>query len=138
MVDCSASAIKDNVIKPVFKDDVITPQTTRAYQPVFSAAMIAWIEANIDGEAAKNSLTGVVPLPDNLDDFVRMTAANMMNQALWGQNKPLRQWMRASRLDGFSKLVSGVGPEETAKIEILTRLRNAAMPAMAKLQSFLA
>lgn len=137
MVDCSASAIKYNIIKPVFQGDVITPQTTRAYQPVFSAAMIAWVEANIEGEAAKNSLTGVVPLPDSLDDFVRMTAANFMNQALWGQNKPLRQWMRESRLDGFSKLVSTVDPDDTPKVEILNRMRAAALPAMGKLQSFL-
>lgn len=137
MVDCSASAIKDNIIKPVFQGDVITPQTTRAYQPVFSAAMIAWVEANIEGEAAKNSLTGVVPLPDGLDDFVRMTAANFMNQALWGQNKLLRNWMREARLDGFSKLVSDVDPKDTPKVEILNRMRAAAMPAMGKLQSFL-
>jgi len=116
---------------------VKTPQTTRAYQPVFSASMIAWVEANIVGEASKNGLTGVVPLPDDLDTFIRMTAANMMNQALWGQNKPLRNWMREQRLDGFSKLVSGVKPEETMKVEILTRMKAAAMPAMMKLQSFL-
>jgi hypothetical protein len=137
IVDCSASAIKDNVIKPVFQGNVITPQTIRAYQPVFSASMIAWVEANVEGEASKNSLTAVVPLPDDLDTFVRMTAANLMNQALWGQNKPLRTWMRAQRLDGFSKLVTGVKPEETAKVEILNRMKTAAMPAMMKLQSFL-
>ena len=137
MVDCSASAIQDNVIKPVFNGDLITPQTTRAYQPVFSASMIAWVEANIEGEATKNSLTGVVPLPDDLDSFVRMTAANFMNQALWGQNKPLRSWLREQRLDGFSKLVSNVDPEDSVKVDILNRMRAAAMPAMGKLQSFL-
>jgi len=99
--------------------------------------MIAWVEANIDSEAAKNSLTGVVPLPDDLDAFIRMTAANMMNQALWGQNKALRNWMREQRLDGFSKLVSAVKSNETTKLKILSRLRESAMPAMAKLQSFL-
>ena len=137
IVDCSASAIKENVIKPVFQDNVITPQTVRAYQPVFSASVIAWIEANVDGEAAKNGMSGVVPLPDDLDTFIRMTAANMMNQALWGQNKALRTWMREQRLDGFSKMVSGVGPDETTKVQILNRLKSAAMPAMMKLQSFL-
>ena len=137
IVDCSASAIKENVIKPVFQGDTITPQTVRAYQPVFSASLIAWVEANVQGEAAKNGLSGVVPLPDDLDTFVRMTAANMMNQALWGQNKPLRSWMREQRLDGFSKIVSGVNPDDTVKVEILNRLKKAAMPAMAKLQSFL-
>ena len=137
IVDCSASAIDNFTIKPVFQDNVITPQTTRAYQPVFSASMIAWVEANIDGEAAKNSLTAVVPLPEDLDAFLRMTAANMMNQALWGQNKALRNWMREQRLDGFSKLVSGIKADETEKREILQRLKDAAMPAMEKLQSFL-
>ena len=137
VVDCSASAIKENIIKPVFQGDRITPQTVRSYQPVFSASVIAWIEAHIEGEAAKNGLSGVVPLPDDLDAFVRMTAANMMNQALWGQNKALRSWMRAQRLDGFSKIVSGVKPDEAAKVEILNRLKSAAMPAMGKLQSFL-
>lgn len=137
IVDCSASAIKDNVIKPVFQGNVITPQTVRAYQPVFSASMIAWVEAHIEGEAAKNGLTGVVPLPDDLDTFIRMTAANMMNQALWGQNKALRNWMRDQRLDGFSKMVTGVGAEETEKVAILNRMKSAAMPAMGKLQSFL-
>jgi hypothetical protein len=137
IVDCSASAIKENVIKPVFNNNVITPQTVRSYQPVFSASMVAWVEAHIEGEASKNSMTGVVPLPDDLDAFVRMTAANMMNQALWGQNKALRIWMRNSRLDGFSKIVGDVSADDTEKVEILTRLRAAAMPAMGKLQSFL-
>jgi len=91
IVDCSASAVENFTIKPVFKGNVITPQTTRAYQPIFSASMIAWVEANVEEEAAKNSLTAVVPLPDDLDTFIRMTAANMMNQALWGQNKALRK-----------------------------------------------
>ena len=136
VVDCSASAIKNNVIKPVFQGDTITPQTIRAYQPVFSASLIAWIEANIEGEAAKNGISGVVPLPDDLDTFIGMTAANMMNQALWGQNKELRHWMRQQRLDGFSKMVSNVGPEETIKVEILNRMKAAAIPAMVKLQSF--
>ncbi|MEP4053200.1 MAG: NAD(P)/FAD-dependent oxidoreductase [Litorimonas sp.] len=137
IVDCSASAIKENIIKPVFQGDLITPQTVRAYQPVFSASMIAWIEAHIEGEAAKNSMSGVVPLPDDLDTFIRMTAANMMNQALWGQNKDLRNWMREQRLDGFSKMVNDVKPEESSKVDILKRLKTAAMPAMGKLQSFL-
>lgn len=137
MVDCSASAIKENIIKPVFQDGLITPQTVRSYQPVFSASMIAWVEAHVEGEATKNAMTGVVPLPDDLDAFVRMTAANMMNQALWGQNKALRSWMRETRLDGFSKLVSDVDPDDIEKVDILKRLRAAAMPAMGKLQGFM-
>ena len=137
MVDCSASAVKDYVEKPIFDGGNITPQTVRAYQPVFSAALTAWIETHIEREAEKNRLMAIVPLPDNLDTFVRMTSQNMMNQYLWGQNKPLRHWMGSARLDGFSKMVSEVDKSDKAKIEILERLKQNAMPAMAKLQSYL-
>ena len=137
MVDCSASAVKDYVEKPIFEGGNITPQTVRAYQPVFSAALTAWIETHIEREAEKNRLMAIVPLPDNLDTFVRMTSQNMMNQYLWGQNKPLRHWMGSARLDGFSKMVSEVDKSDKAKIEILDRLKQNAMPAMAKLQSYL-
>jgi hypothetical protein len=141
IVDCSASAIKDYVAKPVFEGNVIRPQTVRAYQPVFSGAFVAHIEARGEREGwdttKRNSLCGVVPLPDDLDTFVRMMAANMMNQALWGQDKELRQWMRSARLDGFSNMIAQVTPEETEKIALLTRLRANAMPAMGKLQQFM-
>jgi len=137
MVDCSASAVKDYVEKPIFDGDSITPQTVRAYQPVFSAALTAWIETHIEDEVEKNRLMAIVPLPDSLDTFVRMTSQNMMNQFFWGQNKALRHWMRSARLDGFSKMVSEVDKSETAKVEILNRLKQNAMPAMAKLQSYL-
>jgi len=45
-VDCSASAISDYQGEiNVFYGDLITPQMVRSYQPVFSAAFIAHIEA---------------------------------------------------------------------------------------------
>ncbi|WP_409432205.1 NAD(P)/FAD-dependent oxidoreductase [Litorimonas sp. RW-G-Af-16] len=137
-VDCSASAINHKDIKPVFQGKLITPQTVRAYQPVFSGSMIAHIEASDRTEAEKNALCGVVPIPDTLHDYMRMTAANMMNQVLWGQDKEIRKWMVGNRLDGFSKMVSEVDPDDSAKVDVLKRMRAAGMPAMMKLQQFLA
>jgi len=50
-VDCSATAIrKDIKMIPIFKGDMIIPQTVRSYQPVFSAAFIAHIEVAYEGE----------------------------------------------------------------------------------------
>ncbi|MGB5354188.1 MAG: hypothetical protein WBN32_11300, partial [Woeseia sp.] len=43
-IDCSARAISNLKIKPVFAGDTITPQTVRSYQPAFSAALIAYVE----------------------------------------------------------------------------------------------
>jgi hypothetical protein len=137
-IDCSARAISNEEIVPVFQGNLITPQMVRSYQPVFSAAFIAHIEAAYEDEAEKNRLCGVVPLPNHDTDYLKYTSAFMMNQYNWGQNKEIRQWLRDNRLDGFSKMVSEVKPEDAEKVAILTRMRENAMPAMGKLQQFLA
>lgn len=133
-VDCSASAIKELSIKPVFDGEIITPQTVRSYQPIFSAAFIAHIEATFETEEQKNDLCAVVPLPNHDTDWLKMLAIMMTNQFKWGQNKELRSWLVNNRLDGFSKLVRSVSKEDTEKRAILNRMRKNAMPAMMKLQ----
>lgn len=139
-IDCSASALKADLTPTlIFKDNVITPQMVRSYQPIFSASLIAHVEATYpDDNAAKNNMCGVVPLPNADIDYMRMTAAFMMNQYKWSQDPEIRNWLLTNRLDGFSKMVSEVGEDETEKLAILKRLRKNAMPAMAKLQQFLA
>ncbi|NND81776.1 MAG: NAD(P)/FAD-dependent oxidoreductase [Gammaproteobacteria bacterium] len=137
-IDCSASAITNLESKPVFAGELITPQTVRSYQPVFSAAFIAHVEATYDNEVEKNALCNVVPLPNTTDDYLRLTAAFMMNQYQWSQNKEIRAWLLDNRLDGFSKIVANIQQHETDKLAIMKRLRDNSMPAMAKLQEFLA
>lgn len=135
-VDCSASAILNTEIKPIFDGKVITPQMVRSYQPVFSAAFIAHVHATYDDEKKKNELCGVVPVPNTDRDFFRFTAANMMNQYNWGQDKALRAWLKGNRLDGFSKLVSGIDPDDRHKRAIMQRIKDHAFPAIMKLQEF--
>jgi hypothetical protein len=139
-VDCSASAIKDNVIIPIFQGDLITPQTVRSYQPVFSASFIAHIEASYDpdDEVEKNNICGVVPLPNHDTDYIRFTAGFMMNQYNWSRNSEIREWLLHNRLDGFSKLVHEMDKTDTKSVAILQRMKESAMPAMAKLQQFMA
>ena len=137
-IDCSARAITNEEIVPIFQGNLITPQMVRSFQPVFSAAFIAHIEAAYEDEADKNRLCGVVPLPNHDTDYLRFTAAFMMNQYQWSQDKEIRAWLRNNRLDGFSRMVSEVAEDDTGKHEILKRLRDNSMPAMAKLQQFLA
>lgn len=137
-VDCSASAISNLEMKPIFEDDLITPQTVRSYQPVFSAAFIAHIEVSRATTAEKNELCGVVPLPNTDTDYFIFTAAFMMNQYKWSQNPELRAWLLKNRLDGFSKMVAGIQADDTEKRAIMKRLKDNAMPAMAKLQHFIA
>ena len=137
-VDCSASAIGNLEPKPVFQGNLITPQTVRSYQPAFSAAMIAHVEASYETDEQKNGLCGVVPLPNHVSDWPRMTAAFMTNQYLWSQDPELRSWLQNNRLDGFAKLSASIAEDDTDNRAILQRLRENAMPAMANLQTLIA
>ncbi len=137
-VDCSACAISNVETKPIFQGDLITLQMVRSYQPVFSAAAIAHIEATRDGDDEKNRLCGVVPLPNHDTDYIRFTAAFMMNQYNWSQDSEMREWLLGNRLDAFSKVVANVDKEDDEKVAILKRVRKNAPMAAMKLQAYLA
>jgi len=55
-------------MKPVFSGNIITPQTVRGAQLVFSSAFIAHVEVAYQEERLKNELCQVVPLPDRDTD----------------------------------------------------------------------
>ncbi|MEL7311125.1 MAG: NAD(P)-binding protein [Pseudomonadota bacterium] len=135
-IDCTASAIPNLEIKPVFEGDLITPQTVRSYQPVFSASFIAYVESAYEDEATKNDLCHVVPLPNHATDWLPMTMAFMRNQARWSQDRELRRWVRENRLDGFSKLVASARDDES-KSAMITEMRGYMMSAAQNLQTLL-
>lgn len=136
-VDCSARAISNEEVKPIFEGDLITPQMVRSYQPVFSAAFIAHIEAAYGDDEEKNKLCGVVPLPNHDTDWIRMFSAFMMNQYNWSQDPELAKWLLNNRLDGFSKLMQSVSEDDEEKQAIIGRIRASAIPAVVKLQEFI-
>ena len=136
-VDCSATPITNKEIKPVFNGDVITPQMVRSYQPVFSAAMIAYVEAHYDTDQEKNELCQVVPLPDYDTDWMVLMAAQMRNQFTWSQDKELRRWIGNNRLDGFAKMIQNVDRTNKKHLAILQRLKDNALPAVMKLQQYI-
>jgi hypothetical protein len=140
-VDCSASAVQftDHIdTTPVFAGNKITPQFVRTFQPTFSAAFIAHIESNFDGNDEKNQLCGVIPMPDKPIDWLRMHAANLRNQYRWSKNKELRKWAAASRLDGFTALAMRVKPWDFKRINLLRRYGMNAGPAAVNLKKLLA
>lgn len=133
-IDCTASAVERRPPVPVFQPGLIVPQMVRLPQPCFSAALIAWVEAHVEGQAAQNALTSAVPLPDGIKDYPRACLVNLFNQGIWSQNPALSAWIRDCRLDGFAKVIGSVSPEDSARIAILQQMRPAAMAAMANLQ----
>lgn len=136
-VDCSATAITQHEIKPIFEEGLITPQTVRSYQPVFSASMIAYIEAHYKDDKTKNQTCQVVLLPNHDTDWVRMLSTQLSNQFTWSKDKNLRNWLTTNRLNGFGSLVQNVDKDDAVKMAILKRMRKASMPAIMKLQQFI-
>ena len=137
-VDCSATPLEKIEPVPVFQGDKIVPQTIRSYQPVFSASVIAHMEALYpNDEKKKNEMCQVVPIPDKAHDWIKMTAINMMNQFNWNQDKELRKWMYGNRLDGFSKIVKEADKTDPKVLEILNKFRSNAMAAAMNLQKLM-
>lgn len=137
-IDCTASAISNLETKPIFEDGLITPQTVRSYQPVFSASVIAHVEATLETDAEKNALCAVVPLPNHDTDWIRMMIPLMMNQYNWSRDSNMREWMTNNRLDGFSSMIRSIDENDTEKMKVLKRMREASMPAMQKLHQLMA
>jgi NAD(P)-binding Rossmann-like domain len=132
-IDCTASAVEARPVQPIFQPDKIVLQVVRVPLPTFSAALIAYVEAHYEGDAKKNSLCASVPFPNRLRDYPRTVLVSMSNQAQWAQDKTLRNWIRDSRLDGFGKLMTSVAPDDTAKLAVISRLREQAVAAMGNL-----
>lgn len=110
----------------VFQGDTIVVQTVRSYQPVFSAAFIAHIEASYDDDLFKNDICQVVPLPNHDTDWIMGTAAQMKNQFRWSQEDGIREWLLGNRLDGFTQLVTPNPDNTPEQNKVLMRLKEAA------------
>lgn len=137
-IDCTASAVEQRPPQTIFQGDRIVLQMVRLPQPAFSAALIAYVEARYETDAEKNALCGSVPFPHTMADYPLSLLVGMRNQALWSQDKALRDWVRQSRLDGFGKLMSSAAKDDADKQAVITSLREQAMAAMANIPRLLA
>jgi len=133
-IDCSARAVPVTESYPVFDGDTITVQTVRSYQPVFSAAFIAHIEATYDDQDHKNDICQIVPLPNHDTDWLLGMAAQMRNQYRWSQEPGLREWLINNRLDGFSALMQTNENTTPEQMQILGRMKDAVPLALENLK----
>ena len=136
-IDCSARAVPVTETYTVFQNNTIIVQNMRTYQPVFSAAFIAHIEASYDDDAIKNNLCLVVPLPNHDTDWLVGIVAQMQNQMRWSQEPALREWLVNNRLDGFTKLVQPCESRTPEELAILQRLKKAMPQAAANMSKLM-
>ena len=134
-VDCTASAIETNVNDqtPVFAPGRINLQMIRQFQPCFSSALIAFIEANVTDDAERAGMTRSTPMTDTVDDWLRGAVDGLMNQAGWRASAPVSEWIEDCRLDAFSGLIAQIPRDDSEKMAVLGRIVAAAPRALGNL-----
>ncbi|OGB13576.1 MAG: hypothetical protein A2W72_20940 [Burkholderiales bacterium RIFCSPLOWO2_12_67_14] len=138
VVDCSATGIPSVESVPVWSGDRITPQWLRSFGTVFSASLIAHIEATMGDDAEKNALcTPIVP-PTLATDWLRMLEVSMKNQQRWSRHPQLQQWLAESRLNSMFHSAGRIQAYETEKVALMQRYRQAIKPAVARLSELTA
>ena len=137
-IDCTASAVEQRALQPIFQCHKMALQLVRAPQPTFSAALLAYVEAHFDNDEQKNRLCMPVPFPEDLSGFLASTLVSNMNQLNWSQDEALRSWVRHSRLDGFGKVMAAADKSNPEHMAIMGRMRSVAKDAMGNMQRLMA
>jgi hypothetical protein len=137
-IDCSARAIQMPPALPVFDGDQINLLMVRWCQPVFSAALIAYVESHVTDPAEQNALCRLVPSPEHPVDWLRMWAVTLANMASWRQNAGLNAWLSQCRLNSQNAIMRGMRPDDTAKLALLQESGAKAAAAAARLPALLA
>ena len=95
--------------------------------------MIAHVELNYDNDEHKNTLCGIVPLPNAATDFIFFTAAALMNQYHWSQDKPLQKWIAGNRLDAATTLIGKIAEDDAEKWAYIEKVKELSPKAAMKL-----
>jgi hypothetical protein len=109
-IDCTADGAQRRPATPVFDGNRITLQSLRGCQQVFSAALIAHVEATYRDDTPKNELCTPVPHPDSDLDWLRNTLADYRNQIRWLDDPDLAAWLEGARLDLLGHLFANLLP----------------------------
>lgn len=137
-IDCSAAAIVMPPKLPVFDGERINLLMVRTCQPVFSAAVIAYVESHGVDDAEKNSICAAVPSPELPIDWLRMWAVNLRNMGRWRQHAGLSAWLLQCRLNGVAVFLRDVRPDDPTRNELLKQMGATSAAAAARLPALLA
>lgn len=136
-VDCTSCAIQPAPRVAAFDGDTVNVMMVRTCQPLFSAGLIAWVEAHVQGQAEQNALCLPVPGPEVPLDLLRMWAPTLLNTARWRQNPALWGWVQGNRMNAQSVVLKGV--EITPQVmAVLKSVGEKAAAAGARLPQLLA
>ena len=95
-IDCTADGLATREVKPIFASGVITLQSVFMCQQVFSASLIARLEAARMTDAERNSLLTPVPHPTTVEDLPGCILTSAHNIVQCHRRVPV--WLRRNRL----------------------------------------
>jgi hypothetical protein len=98
-VDCTALGLNSAPAIAIFQPGRIVLQQVRYLSPTFNAALIGFIEAHRDDDAAKNRLCPTYAYPSSPHDWPRMMCRTWSAEARWRSEPDLSAWIAASRLN---------------------------------------
>ncbi|ORW29033.1 hypothetical protein AWB91_23615 [Mycobacterium paraense] len=129
-VDCTADGAEKLPAAPIFEPGRITLQSVRGCQQIFSAALIAHVEAACHDDAARNELCPPLPHPDTDLDWLRIARADYGNQLRWLDDAGLAAWLATARLDLFGHLMGHLLAPASAKPRVRERILRMARSAL--------
>ncbi|SEQ64201.1 NAD(P)-binding protein [Microlunatus flavus] len=132
VVDCAADGLKQRPRVPVWQPDVITLQPVRAGFPCFGAALIGYVEATRDDDAAKNRLCPPSVFGNTLTDWARMNVLGFGASAAFSAEPDVKAWTDRVALNPAR--VPPEHPRTPALASVQARLANAVPPGVARLE----
>ncbi|HPT94464.1 MAG TPA: pyridine nucleotide-disulfide oxidoreductase [Microbacteriaceae bacterium] len=96
-IDCTSDGLERRPTVPVYEGSKITLQCIIPCQQVFSAALIAHIEATTADDATRNEVCVPAPHPDSAQDLLGYMIEIAERVAQWGSDAELLAWLNQSR-----------------------------------------
>jgi hypothetical protein len=138
-IDCTATAARfGDEVRPIFNGDLITPQCVIAPLIPYSAAIVAFVEANFETDAEKNTLCPPVSLADTPAEWMKSFSDNVIAQNRLSQNPKLSDWTKTSRLEPFGRVKDNADENNVEHMEILKGINDTAESAIINLHKLMA
>jgi len=131
VVNCAADGLKNRPRLPIWQPEAITLQPVRAGFPCFGAALIGYVEATRDDDAAKNALCPPSSFGNTLADWAAMNARGARAVASFGAEPDIADW--SNRVAINPARVPPGHPGSAALDHALEQVRTWSAPGAARL-----
>ncbi|MGV9712768.1 NAD(P)-binding protein [Gordonia sp. NPDC003424] len=99
VVHCAASGLRYPPVVPIWGDDRIRIQTSRAGFPCFNAALVGYVEATRDDDRERNRLCPPNRLSDNTVDWIQMQVRGIAATRAFGAEPDIASWANLCALN---------------------------------------